>query len=348
MAKKDTENKDRERNLSLAISQINKEYGSGAIMKLGDKPHSDVSVISTGALALDMALGVYGMPRGRIIEIYGPESSGKTSVCLHTIANAQKSGGTCAFIDTEHALDPQYARMIGVNTQDLLVSQPDCGEDALNIAQTLISSNSVDVLVIDSVAALTPRAELDGQIGDSHVGLQARLMSSALRSLAGAINKTRTCLIFTNQLREKIGVMYGNPEVTPGGKALKFYASIRLEIRRAAVIQNPAGEVLGNRVKVKVVKNKIAPPFRKAEFDIMYNEGISRAGSILDVAVELEIISKKGSWFSFEGRQLGQGREQSKDAIKSDEKLETTILDRVKTILKKDGAPEEEEVNIEA
>jgi len=346
MAKKNTENNDRERNLNLAISQINKEFGNGAIMKLGDKPHSDVSVISTGALSLDMALGVYGMPRGRVVEIYGPESSGKTSVCLHVVANAQKSGGTCAFIDTEHALDPQYARMIGVNTQDLLVSQPDCGEDALNIAQTLISSNSIDVLVIDSVAALTPRAELDGQIGDSHVGLQARLMSSALRSLTGSINKTRTCLIFTNQLREKIGVMYGNPEVTPGGKALKFYASIRMEIRRAAAIQNPAGDVLGNRVKVKIVKNKIAPPFRKAEFDIMYNEGISRAGSILDVAVELDIINKKGSWFSFEGRQLGQGREQAKDAIKADEALESTVLDRVKTILKNDGAPEEE-VSIE-
>lgn len=346
MSKKTTENSDRERNLNLAISQINKEFGNGAIMKLGDKPHSDVSVISTGALSLDMALGVYGMPRGRVVEIYGPESSGKTSVCLHVVANAQKSGGTCAFIDTEHALDPQYARMIGVNTQDLLVSQPDCGEDALNIAQTLISSNAIDVVVIDSVAALTPRAELDGQIGDSHVGLQARLMSSALRSLTGSINKTRTCLIFTNQLREKIGVMYGNPEVTPGGKALKFYASIRMEIRRAAAIQNPAGDVLGNRVKVKIVKNKIAPPFRKAEFDIMYNEGISRAGSILDVAVELDIINKKGSWFSFEGRQLGQGREQAKDAIKADEALESTVLDRVKTILKNDGAPEEE-VSIE-
>ena len=295
MPKKDNENVDRERNLSLAINQINKEFGNGAIMKLGDKPHSDVSVISTGALSLDMALGVYGMPRGRVVEIYGPESSGKTTVCLHTVANAQKAGGTCAFIDTEHALDPQYARLIGVNTQDLLVAQPDCGEDALNIAQTLISSNSIDVLVIDSVAALTPRAELDGQIGDSHVGLHARLMSSALRSLTGAINKTRTCLIFTNQLREKIGVMYGNPETTPGGKALKFYASIRFEIRRAAAIQNPSGDVLGNRVKVKVVKNKIAPPFRKAEFDIMYNESISRAGSILDVAVEMDIINKKGS-----------------------------------------------------
>jgi recombination protein RecA len=346
MPKKDNENVDRERNLSLAINQINKEFGNGAIMKLGDKPHSDVSVISTGALSLDMALGVYGMPRGRVVEIYGPESSGKTTVCLHTVANAQKAGGTCAFIDTEHALDPQYARLIGVNTQDLLVAQPDCGEDALNIAQTLISSNSIDVLVIDSVAALTPRAELDGQIGDSHVGLQARLMSSALRSLTGAINKTRTCLIFTNQLREKIGVMYGNPETTPGGKALKFYASIRLEIRRAAAIQNPSGDVLGNRVKVKVVKNKIAPPFRKAEFDIMYNEGISRAGSILDVAVEMDIINKKGSWFSFEGRQLGQGHEQAKEAIKTDDALATTVLDRVKTLLKNDGATDEE-VSIE-
>ena len=350
MAKKDTADKDRERSLSLAISQINKEYGNGAIMKLGDKPKSDVSVISTGALSLDLALGVKGVPRGRIIEIYGPESSGKTTVCLHTIANAQKAGGTCAFIDTEHALDPEYARLIGVNTQDLLVSQPDCGEDALNIAQTLITSNSVDVLVIDSVAALTPRAELNGQIGDTHVGLQARLMSSALRSLTGGINRTRTCLIFTNQMREKIGVMYGSPETTPGGKALKFYASIRMEIRRAAAIQNPAGEVLGNRVKVKIVKNKVAPPFRRAEFDIMYNEGISRAGSILDVGVELDVITKKGSWFSYKDTQLGQGREQSKEAIKADEKLEKSILDEIyaeidPVVEEADSAPE---VEIEA
>lgn len=347
MAKKDTVDKDRERNLSLALGQINKEFGNGAIMKLGDKPKSDVSVISTGALSLDLALGVKGVPRGRIIEIYGPESSGKTSVCLHVIANAQKGGGTCAFIDTEHALDPQYARMIGVNTQDLLVAQPDCGEDALNIAQTLINSNSIDVLVIDSVAALTPRAELEGQIGDTHVGLQARLMSSALRSLTGGINKTRTCLIFTNQMREKIGVMYGSPETTPGGKALKFYASIRMEIRRAAAIQNPSGDVLGNRVKVKIVKNKIAPPFRRAEFDIMYNEGISRAGSILDVGVELDVISKKGSWFSYKGAQLGQGREQSKEAIKADDKLEKTILDEIYATLDPKGE-EEAEVEIEA
>ena len=349
MAKKDSADKDRERNLGLAISQINKEFGNGAIMKLGDKPKSDVSVISTGALSLDLALGVKGVPRGRIIEIYGPESSGKTTVCLHTIANAQKAGGTCAFIDTEHALDPQYARLIGVNTQDLLVAQPDCGEDALNIAQTLLNSNSVDVLVIDSVAALTPRAELNGQIGDTHVGLQARLMSSALRSLTGGINKTRTCLIFTNQMREKIGVMYGSPETTPGGKALKFYASIRMEIRRAAAIQNPAGEVLGNRVKVKVVKNKVAPPFRRAEFDIMYNEGISRAGSILDVGVELDVINKKGSWFSYKGAQLGQGREQSKEAIKADEKLEKAILDEIyadlEPVEESDSSPE---VEIEA
>ena len=329
MPKKDNENVDRERNLSLAINQINKEFGNGAIMKLGDKPHSDVSVISTGALSLDMALGVYGMPRGRVVEIYGPESSGKTTVCLHTVANAQKAGGTCAFIDTEHALDPQYARLIGVNTQDLLVAQPDCGEDALNIAQTLISSNSIDVLVIDSVAALTPRAELDGQIGDSHVGLHARLMSSALRSLTGAINKTRTCLIFTNQLREKIGVMYGNPETTPGGKALKFYASIRLEIRRAAAIQNPSGDVLGNRVKVKVVKNKIAPPFRKAEFDIMYNEGISRTGSLLDLGIEHGILTKKGAWISYDGNLVGQGREAAKQALAENEKLMTEITNSI-------------------
>jgi recombination protein RecA len=321
---------DRQKNLDQAISQIKKQYGMGAIMKLGDKIDSNVSTISTGALSLDMALGIGGVPRGRIIEIYGPESSGKTTVCQHIIANAQKAGGLCAFIDTEHALDPQYARLIGVNTQDLLISQPDCGEDAMSIAETLVASNSIDVLVIDSVAALVPRAEIDGNMGDSHMGLQARLMSQALRKLTAIISKSRTCVIFTNQLRDKIGVVYGSPETTTGGKALKFYASIRLEIRRAAGIQNSAGEVMGNRVKVKVVKNKLAPPFKVAEFDIMFNEGISRAGSILDVASDLGIVSKRGSWYSFDEKQLGQGREQAKDAIKGDAEIEKKILALVK------------------
>lgn len=326
---KDAGNGERMKNLDQAISQIKKQYGMGAIMRLGEKVNSNVSTISTGALSLDLALGLGGLPRGRIIEIYGPESSGKTTVCQHVIANAQKAGGLCAFIDTEHALDPQYARLIGVNTQELLISQPDCGEDAMQIAETLVASNSIDVLVIDSVAALVPRAEIEGNMGDSHMGLQARLMSQALRKLTAIINKSRTCVIFTNQLRDKIGVVYGNPETTTGGKALKFYASIRMEIRRAAGIQNSSGEVLGNRVKVKMVKNKLAPPFKVAEFDIMFNEGISRAGSILDVASDQGIVSKRGSWYSFGEQQLGQGREQAKDAIKNDEKLEKALLDAI-------------------
>lgn len=344
-ASKDTVSADRQKNLDQAISQIKKQYGMGAIMKFGEKTDSNVSTISTGALSLDMALGIGGVPRGRILEIYGPESSGKTTVCQHIIANAQKAGGLCAFIDTEHALDPQYARLIGVNVQELLISQPDCGEDAMSIAETLVNSNSIDVLVIDSVAALVPRAEIEGNMGDSHVGLQARLMSQALRKLTSIISKTRTCVIFTNQLREKIGVMYGNPEVTTGGKALKFYASIRMEIRRAAGIQSPSGDVLGNRVKVKVVKNKLAPPFRVAEFDIMFNEGISRAGSILDVATDLGIVSKRGSWYSFDDKQLGQGREQSKDAIKNDAALEQKILDMVRE--KTNPTEDDEDVSVD-
>lgn len=335
-------NKDRKKDLDQALSQIKKQYGMGAIMRLGDAIDATISTISTGALSLDLALGINGVPRGRIVEIYGPESSGKTTVCQHIIANAQKSGGLCAFIDTEHALDPQYARLIGVNTKELLISQPDCGEDAMSIAETLVASNSLDVLVIDSVAALVPRAELEGNMGDSHVGLQARLMSQALRKLTSIISKSRTCVIFTNQLREKIGVMYGSPEVTTGGKALKFYASIRLDIRRAAGIQNAAGEVLGNRVKVKVVKNKLAPPFKIAEFDIMFNEGISRAGSILDVATEMGIVSKRGSWYSFNEAQLGQGREQSKEAMNNDEKLEKKILEEIRVKLNPDINPEPE------
>ena len=316
----------RDRNLSLALGQIEKEFGKGTIRRLGDATHEDVPTISSGALALDIALGIGGVPRGRIIEIYGPESSGKTTVCLHVIANAQKAGGICAFIDTEHALDPAYAGIIGVNIDDLLVSQPDCGEDALNIAETLVRSNAVDVLVIDSVAALVPRAEIEGQMGDSHVGLQARLMSQALRKLTGAISRSRTSVIFTNQIREKIGVMFGSPETTTGGRALKFYASIRLDIRRIATIKAPDGQPLGSRVKVKVVKNKMAPPFQVAEFDIMYSEGISRSGSILDVALAMKLIEKRGSWFSFQDTQVGQGREQTKQALDADPDLQARKL----------------------
>lgn len=321
----------KEKNLSIAMSQIEKEFGKGAIMRLGDDSmHPDVPTISTGALALDIALGIGGIPRGRVIEIYGPESSGKTTLCLHVIANAQKAGGICAIIDAEHAVDPQYAGKIGVNINDLLISQPDCGEDALNIAESLIRSNSIDVLVIDSVAALVPRAEIEGQMGDSHMGLQARLMSQALRKITGAVSRSRTCVIFTNQIRQKIGVMFGNPETTTGGNALKFYASIRLDIRRIGAIKDNTGEVIGNRTKVKVVKNKLAAPFRIAEFDINYNEGISRSGSILDVALDLNIIEKRGSWFSFANEQLGQGREPSKSAISSDKKLETKIMTEIR------------------
>ena len=316
----------RDRNLSLALGQIEKEFGKGTIRRLGDTTHDEVPTISSGALALDIALGVGGIPRGRIIEIYGPESSGKTTVCLHVIANAQKAGGICAFIDTEHALDPAYAGIIGVNIDDLLVTQPDCGEDALNIAETLVRSNAVDVLVIDSVAALVPRAEIEGQMGDTHVGLQARLMSQALRKLTGAISRSRTSVIFTNQIRDKIGVMFGSPETTTGGRALKFYASIRLDIRRIATIKAPDGQPLGSRVKVKVVKNKMAPPFQVAEFDIMYSEGISRSGSILDVALAMKLIEKRGSWFSFQDIQVGQGREQTKQALDADPDLQARML----------------------
>ncbi len=318
-----------DKNLQLAISQIEKEFGQGTIMRLGDNKHTKVPIISTGALSLDIALGIGGIPRGRISEIYGPESSGKTTVCLHVIANAQKAGGVCAFIDTEHALDPVYAQKIGVNINDLLVSQPDCGEDALNIAETLVRSNAVDVLVVDSVAALVPRAEIEGQMGDSHVGLQARLMSQALRKLTGCINRSRTSVIFTNQVREKIGVMFGSPETTPGGRALKFYASVRIEIRRVTTIKAAAGDALGNHVRAKVVKNKMAPPFRVAEFDIMFSEGISRAGSILDVALEMKMIDKRGSWFSFEDQQIGQGREQVKDVIAADAELQKRLLQKI-------------------
>ena len=323
---------DKEKSLQIAISQIEKEFGKGSIMRLGDTGAAvDVPVISTGSLSLDLALGIGGLPMGRIIEIYGPESSGKTTLCLHVIANAQR-GGKCAIIDAEHAIDPQYARKIGVNIDDLLISQPDCGEDALNIVDTLVRSNAIDVLVVDSVAALVPRAEIEGQMGDSHVGLQARLMSQALRKLTGAASKGHTCVIFTNQIREKIGVMYGNPETTPGGNALKFYASVRMDIRKTGVIK-VGDAIVGNRARVKVVKNKMAPPFRVAEFDIMYNEGISKVGSILDVATDLGLLEKRGSWFSFDGEQLGQGRDQTKALIAANEELQRKLVERIRAKL---------------
>ncbi|QSH40106.1 recombinase RecA [Lentisphaerota bacterium ZTH] len=340
------QNLDKNKNLEIAISQIEKEFGKGSIMRLGASADSyaDVPTISTGALSLDLALGIGGLPRGRIIEIFGPESSGKTTLCLHVIANAQRAGGTCAIIDAEHAVDPSYARKIGVDTDQLLISQPDCGEDALNIVDTLVRSNSVDVLVIDSVAALVPRAEIEGQMGDSHMGLQARLMSQALRKLTGAASRGRTCIIFTNQIREKIGVMFGNPETTTGGNALKFYASIRMDIRKIGVIKTAGGDVTGNRTRVKVIKNKLAPPFRIAEFDINYAEGISRSGSILDVATDLGIIQKRGSWFSFGSEQLAQGREATKALIGDNKEIQKKLLKEIKQKLD----PSEEKATEEA
>ena len=332
---KDPERNVKDKNLAIALSQIEKDFGKGAIMRLGDdKMYVDVPAISTGALSLDIALGIGGVPRGRIVEIYGPESSGKSTLCLHIIANAQKAGGVGAIIDAEHAFDPQYAKKIGVNLENLLISQPDCGEDGLNITETLVRSNAVDVIVIDSVAALVPRAEIEGQMGDSFMGLQARLMSQALRKLTGAISRSRTCCIFTNQIREKIGVMFGNPETTTGGNALKFYTSIRMDIRRIGAIKEASGEVTGNRTRVKVVKNKLAPPFRIAEFDINYAEGISRSGSIVDVATDLKIIDKKGSWLSFENEQIGQGREQAKAFLQTNEELQNKILAKIKEMTK--------------
>ncbi len=321
----------RAKSLEITISQIEKEFGKGSIMRLGDTGrYGEVATISTGALALDLALGIGGLPRGRIVEIFGPESSGKTTLCLHVIANAQKAGGICAIVDAEHAIDPVYARKIGVNTDDLLIAQPDCGEDALNIADSLIRSNAIDVLVVDSVAALVPRAEIEGQMGDSHMGLQARLMSQALRKITGAAAKSRTCVIFTNQIREKIGVMFGNPETTTGGNALKFYASIRMDIRKINVLKDAAGEANGNRTRVKIIQNKMAPPFRVAEFDITYSQGISRSGSILDVGADLGIVEKRGSWFSFEGEQLAQGREATKALLDSDPALQERILEKIR------------------
>jgi len=323
----------RNKNLDLAIQQIAKDYGDGAIMRLGDDKITDVEVIPTGNILIDRALGVGGFPRGRVVEVFGPESSGKTTLTLTVIAQAQKRGGLAAFIDVEHALDPQYARKLGVDLDDLLVSQPSSGEEALRICETLVRSNALDVIVIDSVAALVTKAELEGEIGDTTVGAQARLMSAALRKLTALISKARTCCIFTNQIREKIGVMFGNPETTPGGKALKFYASVRVDIRRIGAIKQTDGVVTGNRTRVKIVKNKVAPPFTEAEFDIMYNEGISSTGALLDLALEKQVIEKRGSWLSYKGTQLAQGRDAGKDALKADPKLYQEIERAVKAKL---------------
>ena len=323
---------DREKALDTALAQIDRQFGKGAIMRLGSDERAPVEVISTGSIALDVALGTGGLPKGRIIEIYGPESSGKTTVALHAIANAQRNGGTAAFIDAEHALDPVYAQALGVNIDDLLVSQPDTGEQALEIADMLVRSGSIDIIVIDSVAALVPRAEIEGEMGDAHVGLQARLMSQALRKLAGALNSTGTTMIFINQLREKIGVFFGSPETTAGGKALKFYASVRLDIRRIETLKDGT-DAVGNRTRVKVVKNKMAAPFKQAEFDIIYGVGISREGSLLDFGVEQEIVKKSGAWYTYEGEQLGQGKENSRNFLLENPAIADEIEKKIKVKL---------------
>ena len=319
-------------NLDLALSAINKQFGEGAIMRLGDASRMNISVLSTGSIAIDLALGVGGLPRGRICEIYGPEASGKTTLCLALIAESQNNGGNAVFIDVEHALDPRFARIVGVDLDNLMISQPECGEDALNITETLIRSGAIDVIVIDSVAALVSKHELDGQMGDATVGLQARLMSQAMRRLIAAINRTRCVCVFTNQIREKIGVMFGNPETQPGGRALKFTASVRMDIRRIGAIKDTSGKVIGNRTRVKVVKNKVAPPFTQCEFDIMYDEGISQTGSVLDLGIEHKILDKKGSWISYNGEMIGQGREAAKQYLSDNKEIMDSML---KAILEK-------------
>ncbi|EOD01246.1 recombinase RecA [Caldisalinibacter kiritimatiensis] len=329
--------------LEMALNQIEKQFGKGSIMKLGEDSKLNVEAISTGALQLDIALGIGGVPRGRIVEIFGPESSGKTTVALHVIAEAQKAGGAAAFIDAEHALDPSYAKKLGVDTENLIVSQPDTGEQALEIAEALVRSGAIDVIVIDSVAALVPKAELEGEMGDSHVGLQARLMSQALRKLAGAIKKSNTTAIFINQLREKVGVMFGNPETTTGGRALKFYASVRMDVRRIETLKK-GDEMIGNRTRVKVVKNKVAPPFKKAEFDIMYGEGISKESNILDVGTTADIINKAGSWYSYGDTRLGQGRENSKEFLRNNPEISNEIELKIR---KKYGLKVDEKENKE-
>ena len=323
------ENSEKMRALEAALGQIEKQFGKGSVMKLGEFQAMNVEAIPTGSLSLDIALGIGGIPRGRIVEVYGPESSGKTTLALHMIAEAQKMGGEAAFIDAEHALDPVYAKHLGVDIENLIVSQPDTGEQALEIAEALVRSGALDVIVIDSVAALVPKAEIDGDMGDAHVGLQARLMSQALRKLAGAINKSKCVIIFINQLREKVGVMFGNPETTAGGRALKYYASVRMDIRRIESIKQD-GEVVGNRTRVKVVKNKVAPPFRETEFDIMYGKGISKSGNILDVAVNLDLIEKSGSWFSYNGERIGQGRENVKKYLEDNPEVMQEVEEKIR------------------
>ncbi len=320
---------DRKKNIELAMTAINRQFGPNAIMRLGESPKLNVASISTGSIAIDLCLGIGGLPRGRVVEVFGPESSGKTTLCLAVIAEAQKQGGTAAFIDVEHALDPKYARVLGVNLNELMISQPESGEDALNITETLIRSGAIDVVVLDSVAALVSRAELDGQMGDATVGLQARMMSQAMRKLTAAINKSRCICVFTNQIREKIGVMFGNPETTPGGRALKFFASVRMDIRRIGQIKDPSGKVIGNRTRLKIVKNKVAPPFTQCEFDIMYNEGISKIGSLLDLAVEHKILVKRGAWVSYEGDLIGQGREAAKLYLSEHPKLQEELTNAI-------------------
>jgi len=320
---------DRAKALDMALAQIDKQFGKGSIMRMGEQSFKGIETVPTGALALDIALGVGGLPRGRVVEIFGPESSGKSTLAMHVVAEAQRNGGVCAYIDAEHAMDPVYARSIGVDIDQLLISQPDTGEQALEIADMLVRSGALDVVVIDSVAALTPKAEIEGEMGDTHVGLQARLMSQALRKLTANLNKTNTIAVFINQLREKIGVMFGSPETTPGGRALKFYSSVRLDIRRIESIKDGA-EVVGNRTRVKVVKNKVAPPFRQAEFDIMYGKGISREGSLLDLAVDLGIIKKSGAWFTYDGEQLGQGRENAKSFLSENPEIMVDVTEKVR------------------
>ena len=324
--------------LDVALGQIEKQFGAGAVMKMGDKSSMAIETVPTGALALDLALGVGGLPRGRVVEIYGPEGSGKTTLATHVVAEAQRNGGVCAYIDAEHAMDPTYARAIGVDVDELLISQPDTGEQALEIVDMLVRSGALDVIVIDSVAALTPRAEIEGDMGDAHVGLQARLMSQALRKLASNLNRSQTICIFINQLREKIGVMFGSPETTPGGRALKFYSSVRLDIRRIEALKDGL-DIVGNRTRVKVVKNKVAPPFRQAEFDIMYGQGISREGSVIDLGADLDIVKKSGAWYTYEGEQLGQGRENAKKFLFDNPEVMMEITDRVW----REVAPEVEE-----